>query len=54
MRRIELVLTMFPGTEPLVVYFEDTKRRLGAKCVIHPALVEELKELLGPENVVVK
>ncbi len=54
MRRIELVLTMFPGAEPLVVYFEDTKRRLGARCVIHPALVEELKELLGPENVVVK
>ena len=54
MRRIELVLTMFPGVEPMVVYFEDTKRRLGARCIIHPALVQELQELLGPENVVVK
>ncbi len=53
-RRIELVLTMFPGTEPLVVYFADTKKRLGARCVIHPALVEELTGLLGEANVVIK
>ena len=51
---IQLVLNMFPGAEPMVVYFEDTKKRLGAKCVIHPALIEELQELLGAENVVVK
>ncbi len=54
MNRIELVLTMFPGTEPMVIYCEDTKKRLGARCVIHPALVEELTELLGEKNVVVK
>ena len=53
-RRIGLILNMFPGTEPLVVYFEDTKKRLGARCVIHPAFVEELCELLGKDNVVVK
>ncbi len=53
-RHIELVLTMFPGTEQMVVYFEDTKKRVGARCVIHPALIEEMTELLGPENVVVK
>ncbi len=51
---IKLLLNMFPGREDMVVYFEDTKKRLGAKCVIHPALVEELTELLGAENVVVK
>ena len=51
---IKLVLNMFPGTESMVVYFEDTKKRVGAKCVIHPALIEELQELLGAENVVVK
>ncbi len=51
---IELVLNMFPGTESMVVYFEDTKKRMGARCLIHPALVEELKETLGESNVVVK
>ncbi len=54
LRWLELLLTMFPGDEPMVVYFEDTKKRLGARCVIHPALVEELRERLGPESVVVK
>ena len=51
---IELLLTMFPGTEPMVVYFADTKKRVGARCVIHEALVAELQDLLGSENVVVK
>ncbi len=54
LHRIELLLTMFPGTDPLVVYFEDTKKRLGARCVLHDALVAELTELLGRKNVVVK
>ena len=51
---MELLLTMFPGTEPMVVYFNDTKKRLGARCVIHQALIEELGQLLGQQNVVVK
>ena len=53
-RRLELILTMFPGSEPMVVYFADTKKRVGARCVIHPALVQELKEMLGEDSVVVK
>ena len=53
-RRIELLLSMFPGSERMVLYFEDTKKRLGAPCLIHDALVQELTELCGPDNVVVK
>lgn len=53
-RRIGLILTMFPGTEPIVLYLADTKKRLGGSCVIHPALVDELTEMLGRENVIVK
>ena len=52
--RLELLLTMFPGTDPLVIYLEDTKKRLGGRCVIHPALLDELKEMLGETGVVVK
>ncbi|MCD7845911.1 MAG: OB-fold nucleic acid binding domain-containing protein, partial [Oscillospiraceae bacterium] len=54
LHRIELVLTMFPGTDPMVIYFADTKKRLGARCLIHPALVEDLQERFGAENVIVK
>ena len=52
--RIQLVLTMFPGKDQLVCYFADTKKRVGAPCVIHPALLKELRELVGEENVVTK
>jgi DNA polymerase-3 subunit alpha len=52
--RLKLILIMFPGSEQMVVYFNDTKKRVGAKCVIHEALVEELREMLGSDNVVVK
>ena len=52
-KRIELILEMFPGDEQLVLVFEDTGRRAAARCVVHPALVEELRELAGPGNVAV-
>ena len=52
--RIKLVLTMFPGTEQMVVKCEDTGKRLGTVCLVHPALIQELNELLGAENVVVR
>ena len=54
MRKVELVLSMFPGDGQAVLYFEDTQKRLGTPCVVHPALVNEMKELLGPDRVVVK
>ena len=53
-RKIELVLTMFPGKDRIVLYFEDTKKKAAAPCLIHEALVAELTERCGPENVVVK
>ncbi len=51
MRRIELLLEMFPGEDKLILYFSDSGRRLGASCLVHPALVEELKGMAGEENV---
>ena len=54
LERLKLVLSMFPGREQLVLYFEDTGKRRGAACVIHEALIKELCEMFGQENVVVK
>ena len=51
MRRIELLLEMFPGEDKLILYFSDSGKRLGASCVIHPALVEELENMAGEDNV---
>jgi len=52
--RIQLILVMFPGQEQMVLYMADTKKKLGARCVIHDALVRELEALVGEENVVVQ
>ena len=52
--KIKLILTMFPGTQQMKVLCTDTGRLLGTPCLIHEALVAELRERLGEENVVVK
>ena len=54
LRRIELILTMFPGSQQMIIWCEKEKKRIGAKCLIHEALIQELKEMLGAENVVVQ
>ncbi len=51
---IQKILDMFPGKSPAVIVFADTGRRLGTRCLIHDALVQELTERLSAENVVVK
>ncbi|NLH00615.1 MAG: DNA polymerase III subunit alpha, partial [Clostridiales bacterium] len=53
MKRIELVKIMFEGNERMIIYCEDTKKRLTTGCIIHDAFIKELKEMLGDENVVV-
>ena len=54
LRRVKNPFTMFPGESQAVLYFADTKRRLGARCLLHDALLQELKEYLGEDNVVLK
>ena len=53
-QRIKNLLILFPGNQQAVLYLSDTGRRLGARCQLHPALLDELRELLGEENVVLK
>ena len=54
LRRISLILTMFPGSDSLVIWCEKERKRLGARCLLHEGLLLELGELLGKENVVLK
>ena len=48
------LLSFFPGESQAVLYFADTQRKLGARCLLHDALIQELEERMGKENVVVK
>ena len=52
--RIRKIFLMFPGTEKVVVYFAGSGRKHREACVLHPALIRELEDLLGEENVVLK
>ena len=52
--KVRAIVNMFPGTNPVVVYFADTGKRLGARCALAQMMIEELKNVLGEGNVVVK
>ena len=56
LRKLEKVLIMFPGEDRLVMVrdMNGTRRQFAASCAAHPALVQELREMFGDENVVVK
>ncbi len=53
-RHIRLVMTMFEGDTPVKIRLADTGKLLGGKCLNHPALLQECREWLGAQNVVVK
>ncbi len=54
-RKIPLLLEMFPGRELFKAKFLDSQLWTAAMpCQVHDALVAELREMLGEENVVVK
>ncbi len=52
--KVRAMLNMFPGDNPVVVYFADTKKRRGSRCALDQRLLEELKTVLGEANVVAK
>jgi len=53
-RKVKAIINMFPGSSKAVLYFADTKIRRGASCALDSRMLQELNDLLGHENVVVK
>ena len=53
-RKVKAIINMFPGESKAVVYFADTKLRRGAVCDLDNRMLNELRNLLGESNVVVK
>ena len=52
--KIKAILGMFPGDSQVVVYFADTKMCRGSRCSLDRRMLQELENVLGKENVVVK
>ena len=53
-RHLQLVSIMFEGETPLKIRMADTGKLWGGKCLPHPAFLQECREWLGEENVVLK
>ena len=53
-RKIRAILNMFPGESPVVLYFADTGKRRGTRCDLSETMIQELRNVLGEENVVIK
>ena len=51
---IRLLLTMFPGDGRLILYCEKEKKKVGARCLHHEALIDELCELCGADSVKIR
>lgn len=54
LRHMKLVFQMFPGSTPAKLVMADTRKVFGAQLLLHRALLQEARETLGEENVVVK
>ena len=52
--KVKAILNMFPGKSNAVVYFADTKQRRGTKCNLDERMIQELNNVLGEDNVVIK
>ena len=54
LQHMKLVFSMFPGTTPVRMRMADTRKVLGTTCLLHKALLEELKETIGSDNIVIQ
>ena len=53
-RKVKAIVNMFPGDSQVKVFFADTRKLRGALAMLDPVMIQELKNLLGEGNVVLK
>ena len=52
--KVRAIVNMFPGESVVKVFFADTRKMRGTKAALDTRMLNELKNLLGDANVVVK
>jgi len=53
-RKVKAILNMFPGSGQVVLFFADTRTRRGTQAAFDTRMLQELKNVLGEDNVVLK
>jgi DNA polymerase-3 subunit alpha len=54
MAHMKLVFEMFPGFTPVRMVMADNRKVYATECLLHRALIQEARETLGEENVVIR
>lgn len=52
--KVKAILNMFPGDSQVVIFFADNRTRRGTQAALDNRMLEELKNVLGDSNVVLK
>ncbi len=52
--KVKAVLELFAGTTPVVLFFADTRIRKGTTCLLDEGMLEEFRDILGVDCVVVQ
>jgi hypothetical protein len=53
-RKVRAIVNMFPGEGIVKVFFADTRKLRGAQAAFDSRMIDELRRVLGDDNVVVK
>ena len=52
--KVKAIINMFPGENQVVLFFADTRTRRGTQAALDNRMIQELKNVLGESNVVLK
>ncbi len=53
-RKVRAIVNMFPGNSVVKVFFDDTRKMRGTRAALDSRMIQELKNVLGEANVVLK
>ena len=53
-QKVRAILNMFPGNKQVVLFFADNRTRRGTQADLDGRMIEELQNILGNQNVVLK
>jgi len=53
-QKVKAILNMFPGSGQVVLFFADTRQRRGTMASFDSRMIQELVNVLGQDNVVLK
>jgi DNA polymerase-3 subunit alpha len=54
LQKVKAIINMFPGSSQVKLFLADTRKIMGATATLDARMLQELKNLLGSANVVVK